>query len=524
MNRRTEMDRMYPHRTAAAARAFLSALMILICLASLSSCTQIRDFFRKKTEVTFFANGGKIAEEYIEKDKNAEPGADAVMAKCFTGDPLPDDVASMKYYRLEGWYTEPDGGKKIKRCPEDPVMCYAHWESANDDRTVEISGIGLDGKEPAEKGVINVRISKDDKENDLKIKFTVDKWYGQDIAFVDKNGGTVKKIESGKTDKDEYGNEPFEVTCGLPDRKWMDRKSTTYRVKTSGNDHVDECGPFELKVKLEGQYKYFDRPVEGSMVWYGGAGDAPADRAGVVLATDDDFVYAKRDEHLYKWKKSDVMINMADVRTDIVLDIYNAYSSRFFPIKGKAMYMDNGKKGLKRYAPLSKASAMHKNRKTGKTTFMAPVQWDFAEKVAKAQAKARDAGVTLYIVDSFRPANSVDPVAKKVKDPSLLAYGGTSAHNFGTAVDTGWQNADKDGKPFGEPFVRNLQALDKKKAVRGPHGNSSEIWWEGVNKLPQEWWHYGDTSLKPEFRENAKRTGSLYVNQKDCLSVKRSEM
>ncbi|MBQ3424430.1 MAG: hypothetical protein IJH38_04440, partial [Clostridia bacterium] len=34
-------------------------------------------------------------------------------------------------------------------------------------------------------------------------------------------------------------------------------------------------------------------------------------------------------------------------------NIINAYSSRFGPIQGKAMYMDNGKKGLKRYAPLA---------------------------------------------------------------------------------------------------------------------------------------------------------------------------
>ena len=177
-------------------------------------------------------------------------------------------------------------------------MCYAHWESANDDRTVEISGIGLEGKDAAENGVIKVRISRDDKENDLKIKFTVDKWYGQEIAFVDKKGRTVEEIDTGRTDKDGYGDEPFEVTCALPDRRWMDRKSTTYRIRTSGNDHVDECGPFEFKIKLEGQYKYFNSPVEGSMVWYGGAEEAPADRAGVVLATDDDFVYAKRDEHV----------------------------------------------------------------------------------------------------------------------------------------------------------------------------------------------------------------------------------
>ena len=227
---------------------------------------------------------------------------------------------------------------------------------------------------------------------------------------------------------------------------------------------------------------------------------------------------------IYKWNKNDVMINMADVRTDIVYDIYNAYSSRFFPIRGKAMYMDNGQKGLKRYESRSKESAMHKNEKTGKTTFMVPVHWAFAEKVALAESRARDAGYTLYIVDSFRPMNSVDPVAKVVKNASLLTYGGTSAHNFGTAVDTGWQRVDKDGNPVGDPYVKNLQVLKKKQAVKGPNGNEREIWWQGVNKLPQEWWHYGDTTLPAKYKDHAKRVGSLYVNLNECMSKKRSKM
>ena len=99
-----------------------------------------------------------------------------------------------------------------------------------------------------------------------------------------------------------------------------------------------------------------------------------------------------------------------------------------------------------------------------------------------------------------------------------------SAHNFGTAVDTGWQRVDKDGNPVGDPYVKNLQSLKKKLAVKGPNGNEREIWWQGVSKLPQEWWHYGDTNLPAKYKEHAKRVGSLYVNQNECMSKKRSKM
>ena len=506
----------------------LIAALIFTCALSLSSCGKIRDFFRKKAVITFIANSGSVSDKYTEEDRDKKDGEDRLTLKCFVDDKLPTDVVEKRYYRLEGWYTKAEGGKKLSRCPEKKAELYARWVSANDDRDVEITDIkaGSGGSEDS------VRISIDEEKNVVTVSFTLSEWFGQEVALVDKKGEVVQAIDVGKTGEDGYTDAPFQVSFRLPGRKWMDHKSTTYYLRSFGNDHVDETEPVKFKVVLDGQYKYYDLPIEGSMCWYGGADKAPADRTAVIVATDKDHVYAKHESTnetedgsiIYKWKKKDVMINLADVRTDIVYDIYNAYSSKFFPIKGRAMYMDNGKKGLKRYQAISKEKAMHLNEKTEKTTFMVPVQWDFAEKVAAAQEKARSAGVTLYIADSFRPMNSVDPVAKKVKDASLLAYGGTSAHNFGTAVDTGWQQVNKDGEPVGDPYVRNLQALDKKKAVKGPRGNSSEVWWQGVNKLPQEWWHYGDTTLPPEFRDNAKRVGSLYVNLKPCTSMKRSKL
>ena len=455
-----------------------ASAVLLTCCALLTSCAKVRDFFRKKADITFVANGGAIAEKYLEDEKNTGDSKSITM-RCFAGDTLPDDIAEKEYYTFTGWYTKKEGGKRIISCPGKDTTYYAQWESANLNRFVDITDIKVSTEaSPAKKHNL-VRISSDSSKNSVTVTLT-----------------------------------------------------SSYYIKSFGNDHVDEGEPVRFRIRLDGQYEHFDKPIEGSTVWYGGSEEAPDNRTAVILATDDKYVYARHESTnetedgsiIYKWKKSDCMINLADVRTDIIYDIYNAYNSRFFPIRGKAMYMDNGGKGLKRYGEVSKDSAMHKNEKTGKTTFMVPVQWDFAEKVALAQSRARDAGVTLYIVDSFRPAASVDPVAKKVKDASLLAYGGTSAHNFGMAVDTGWQRVNEDGEPVGEPYDKNLQELDKKKAVKGPRGNSAEIWWQGIHKLPQEWWHYGDTNLDKEYRSHAKRVAELYVNQAECLSAKRSTL
>lgn len=543
------------------------ALIVVLAMAGLSSCGLMHQVFSKKTMVTFDSNGGAItgkdvkgdiedagvsdegasdeeAEDALDSDDtdgaegtedadDMEDGESQVSSgdrnlvythKCIVGDPVPDIKGEKEYYKFKGWYTEREGGIKVAVISEDIGTLYAQYKSANKDRGVEISDI-----QTGKKGN-RVRISQNEEENKIKITFRVSEYYGQKLAFTNRKGKVTEEIEPDPGTG--FAPDGLEISAYLPDRNWMDHKATTYYIKSFGNDHVDEGEPVKFKVTLAGQYKYFDQPIEGSMAWYGGDGETHPSRSGVIIATDDEHVYTRHESTnetedgsiIYKWKKKDVMINLADVRTDIVYDIYNAYSSRFFPIKGKAMYMDNGKKGLKRYEPISKESAMHPNSKTGKTTFMVPVQWDFAEKIALAQSRARDAGYTLYIADTFRPMNSVGPVAKEVDNASLLAYGGTSAHNFGMAVDTGWQRVDQNGEPTGAPYVKNLQSLKKKLAVKGPNGNEREIWWQGVSKLPQEWWHYGDTNLNAKYREHAKRVGSLYVNLGECISEKRSKL
>lgn len=583
-----------------AKRIFKAAIftsLILVTVFTLCSCGVIHQTFSKKAEITFDACGGTVTGSDVDTGGKSDPKTYKV--KCIVGDELPDITASREYYDFLGWFTEKEGGKKVTKGPEEDTTLYGHWDSANKDRTVSITGLSAkqpssvtyssndgddgeddgseadddDGKDTDQEDATGestgenasadessdkesadstagaapsasaggrpffasmLRISPDEDENEITVSFTVDKWFGQDIYFVNKKGEEKELIEVESDKQTDFG-ESITVSCSLPDSKWMDQKERSYYIQSMANEHVDASEITELKIVLDGQYKDYDKPIEGSMAWYGGSGDAPDSRAGVILATDDDYVYARGvDEDtgdadtsrfdIYKWKKEDVMINLADVRTDIVYDIYNAYSSRFFPIKGKALYSDNGNKGLKRYESIDKENAMHENKKTGQTTFMVPVQWDFAETVASAQAAARNMSVTLYIVDTFRPMKSVGPVVKAVDDLSLLTEGGSSAHNFGMAVDTGWQLVDENGEPTGEPYDKNLQVLDKKKAVKGPRGNEHEVWWEGVNKLQQEWWHYGDSYLDQDYSEQARRVGTLYVNQHPCASMKRSKL
>ncbi len=559
MKKTGSVEDFHMSRAAGTARAAIAAALILMCIFCLSSCGVIHRTFSKKAEVTFDANGGIVTGTDVDAKGKSE--LKVYKTKCITGDDLPDITASRDYFDFLGWFTEKEGGKKVTKGPEKDETLYAQWESSNKDRTVTISNLQASQEsydtaedtdsesssssdpEEGEEGATEtaggrpffasiLRINSDDTKNEISVSFTLSKWFGQDLYFVNKKGEEIQKIEF--EDEKLPFDDSITVSCTLPDRKWMDNKEYSYYIMSMENEHVDSSEITELKTVLDGQYKDFNKPIEGSMAWYGGPDDAPAGRAGVILSTDDDYVYARGVDqedgslvsggNLYKWKKSDVMINLPDVRTDIVYDIYNAYSSRFFPIKGKALYSDNGKSGLKRYMTISKEDAMHKNKKTGQTTFMAPVQWDFAETVASAQAAARNTGATLYIVDTFRPMNCVGPVVKAVDDLSLLTDGGSSAHNFGMAVDTGWQLMDEKGELVGEPYDKNLQVLDKKKAVKGPRGNEHEIWWEGVNKLQQEWWHYGDSFLDGAYTEQAKRVGSLYVNQSPCASMKRSKI
>jgi|GEM_PF-4225276 len=506
-------------------------LAVLVSAAVLTSCDPLVKLGLKKIEVTFDANGGTITKAYAEGAEDAARVSEEYKA----GRVLPKDVAERDLYEFTGWFTEPDGGEKISEVPEEPVTVYAHWESSVQDRSVKIDRVRTNSRS----GFFKIYAAE--TKNRPRVTFRISEYVGQDIAFVDKNGNVVGKIDvngsgaDGQPVKEERNKT---ITAHLPNRSWMDRKVSTYRIKAFANDHVEESNTVKVTIRLAGQYRYFDRPVEGSMVWYGGAAEAPEGRAGIVVSTDSSYVYAVNaygkngapakytggKRRIYKWEKAFCMINMADVRTDMIFDIYNAYSSRFFPIAGKCMYSNNGGAGLSRYMSVSKQDAVHRNRKTGKRTFMVPVQWNFARQVALAQERARAAGKAIYVADTFRPMDSVNPVAQAVKDASLLAYGGTSAHNFGFAVDCGWQNVNAAGKPAGEPYVQNLQALDKRQAVSGPNGNRAESWWAGVHKLPQEWWHYGDTTLRSGYSDAAKRVGSLYVNQKKCASRKRSRL
>ncbi len=514
-------------------KTLLVALVLLVIIGMVVAFFSMKDV----VYVTFDSNGGAL---------NGVDGP--VTTSMHAGEELTSDSPKLMYYEFDGWYTEAEGGEEVTEVPNTNSTVYAHWISANKDRTVKISNLKVGKKNNT------VRISRKEQKNKIKVTFTLNQYFGQMVAFVDKNGEVLEEILSADDPDQDYGHEEVKVTCYLPDRNWMNKKTSTYLIKSMANEHVDETKVAKLKIKLAGQYEHFDRPIEGSMVWYGGTADAPKDRAGIIAATDDDYVYVRRDGEEYKWEKGNCMINLPEVLSKRVYDIYHAYDSRFDPISGLCMYSDNGKAGIKRYKTVDQDDATHTNAKTGATTFMVPVQWDFAETIAQAQSRAEDSGYTLYIVDTFRPMDSVDPVAdelvkqlaeeaadeaeaeaeedengkkKKVtpkpKTP-LLQRGGVSAHSFGLAVDCGWQKINDKGEPVGEPYDENLQVLDNELAVEGPNGNSAQSWWSGVPKLPQMWWQYGNGSLPAAYSSQAKAVGSLYVNEGSCISCKRSQL
>ena len=333
---------------------WLKCLIVVVAVSlaagALGSCSAVHRTFSKKAVITFDANGGIVTGSGVDTGGKSDPAV--YEAKCIVGDALTSFTASRDYYDFLGWFTEKDGGNKVSKGPKSDAVLYAHWESSNKVRTVEISNVSaVTAGEPAVTGeektdyASMLRISADDDDNEVTVSFTINKWFGQDIAFVNKKGKLKETIDAAGENL-KFSDEPVTITCPLPDKKWMDHKEYSYYIKSLGNDHVDESDVTELKIVLDGQYVDFDKPIEGSMVWYGGTEASPADRTGVVLATDDDYVYAisaggdvfdgddAADSSIYKWKKSDVMINLADVRTDIVYDIYNAYSSRFFPTRG----------------------------------------------------------------------------------------------------------------------------------------------------------------------------------------------
>ena len=83
-------------------------------------------------------------------------------------------------------------------CPEKDATYYAHWVSANDDRTVEITDIRAGNAGNKDK----VRISKDESENTVTVTFTLSKWFGQEVAFVNKKGEFKEEIDVGRSSEE----------------------------------------------------------------------------------------------------------------------------------------------------------------------------------------------------------------------------------------------------------------------------------------------------------------------------------
>ena len=276
-------------------RYFAVIIAIISTCLLLSSCGMIHQVFSKKVEVTFNANGGVITGGDVKADKD-DGSLTKYTHKCIVGDALPDIKAKKKYYAFKGWYTEKQDGQKIAAADENVTRLYAHYESANKNRTVSITEISKSGESASESKDIKVRISKDEPDNDIKIRFKLSSYYGQEVAFTDKKGNVIQEIRirtdgtedtADSDDDSEDGNlfapDGIEVTAELPDHKWMDRKATAYYIRSFGNDHVDEGKPVKFRIVLDGQYEHFNEPIEGSTVWYGGSGEAPRDRKSTRL-------------------------------------------------------------------------------------------------------------------------------------------------------------------------------------------------------------------------------------------------
>ena len=211
-------------------KILMASAVLLTCCALLTSCAKVRDFFRKKADITFVANGGAIAEKYLEDEKNTGDSKSITM-RCFAGDTLPDDIAEKEYYTFTGWYTKKEGGKRIISCPEKDATYYAQWESANLNRFVDITDIKVSTEaSPAKKHNL-VRISSDSSKNSVTVTFRLSAWFGQQVAFTDKKGKVIEEINVSGEDADgtegKYSSDPVTVSCKLPDRKWMDRKTSS---------------------------------------------------------------------------------------------------------------------------------------------------------------------------------------------------------------------------------------------------------------------------------------------------------
>ena len=221
------------------------------------------------------------------------------------------------------------------------------------------------------------------------------------------------------------------------------------------------------------------------------------------------------------------MVNLADLRSDIVFHITNA-SGSIFTSSGKPLSIY----GKKLYA-----AGKVENAHIGRKEYIVPLLYSTAKKVIKAQKMALKDGYCLKIYDSYRPHSvsikmrtslqklySADETVRKnidERDGSIwgegwFLAGNVSAHNTGSAIDVSLVDTKAKTEitdmpsPMHElstaalkyrspqcPSVaagRTASAADYIESMTGPAILLDRYFAAaGMNSLASEWWHFQET-------------------------------
>ena len=228
--------------------------------------------------------------------------------------------------------------------------------------------------------------------------------------------------------------------------------------------------------------------------------------------------------------RNKLLINLPDVRSDIVYDITNAYSSKFkigsdtnISRKGKTYstgYVSipniTGKK-LYTYDnyDINQNDGKVWNSKLGRYEFVCPVRFNMAIKIGEAQNRALNAGYCLKIYDGYRPhdvsVNSYKQAlnvsntdqAKKLRnniDIRMFLHDGISTHNRGVAVDlTMVYKNDKSKEINTASDIHDLSfnsakgyynTTESKKLLEIMKANSNNNSKNEFITATYEWWHF----------------------------------
>ena len=387
----------------------------------------------------------------------------------------------------------------------------------------------------ADSTLIKTKIHSKASRNKVDFKFTVSNYEGQEILLLDSEKNEAAKCVPEKTDSDDNKDDKNVSFIARIPSDYMNSKKSVWYVKSCKSDSTKESDLLRFEVRLKDQPKHYKLPVEGSQVW-----SLVSSQSGVILATKKDTLIvsagtnkdSKNDTGTEEWSKYETMIDLPSVCPDINYDITNAYSSVFrvqhqdIPgVSGNALYNESGH--------LKPADAKKHNKKTGRSEFLVPVQYDFAMEIAAAQRRAEKRGWRLHIYDTFRPIlasqqvyNAASGFDKRIFAPygesMFIAPGGHSYHNGGEAVDTSIDVWNKDSKKWEErDFGSPIHELSPESAFASEDLISL---FPGCDTIPSEWWHFQSQKSRSAATAYAGNVSSLFVGRQKSLSVPRSEL